>query len=456
MSELVQNKVLDTAVSMLEEHVICDRCLGRQFAWLSTDTTNSERGRAVKLTLSMMADNELKTENPDGGKRVISLLAGHGMFTPAQRMADKSSIEYNKFTECHLCSIDGLSVFDKIEDVARKAEELVKDIDFDNFLVGTIPLPALDDRQDDLRAKHSLLHAEALKSDFSRELGKYLHEILEKDVEFDRPHLVILYDMVKDEVRLQINPIFIYGRYQKLKRGIPQSRWDCKACKGKGCDECKGTGRRYPDSISEYVGNVAQRLLDGTRFKFHAAGREDVDVLMLGEGRPFVVEVSEPRVRKPDLKNLEKRINKEAKKRIRVKDLKMTTRERSQKLKEDASSNIKEYLAIVKAEEPVDIENLRRVEAELTGSEIKQRTPTRVSHRRSDLIREKLIHEVRLKPLKDGTIEAFFKVQGGTYVKELISGDDGRTIPSLTSILGVVCICEQLDVTAVYSDTNQP
>jgi tRNA pseudouridine synthase 10 len=340
-------------------------------------------------------------------------------------------------------------------EVARRAEALVRDIEFDNFLVGTVPLPALDDRQDDLRAKHALLHAEALKSDFSRELGKHLHGILGKDVEFEKPHLVILYDMVKDEVRLQINPVFIYGRYQKLKRGIPQSRWDCKECKGKGCEECKGTGRRYPDSISEYVGNVAQRLLKGSRFKFHAAGREDVDVLMLGEGRPFVVEISEPRIRSPDLSSLMKKINKDAKKRIKVRDLKMTTREHSQKLKEDASSNVKEYLAIVQTEGDLDADSLRRTVGELSGSEIEQRTPTRVSHRRSDLVRKKLIHEVRLKMQRDGTIEAFFKVQGGTYVKELISGDDGRTVPSLASKLGVECVCKKLDVTAVYSSKNQ-
>jgi len=456
MSELVQREVLDTAVSILEEHTICDRCLGRQFAWLSTDTTNNERGSAIKLTLSMIADNELKSENPEGGKRVISLLAGHGMFSSAQMIAEKNSIEYSKSTDCHLCSTDGHSVFDKIDEVARNAEVLARDIEFDNFLVGTIPHPELDDRQDDLRAKHSLLHAEVLKSDFSRELGKHLHEILKREVEFERPQLVILYDMVKDEIRVQINPVFIYGRYLKLKRGIPQSRWDCKQCKGRGCDECKGTGRRYPDSISEYVGDVAQQLLKGTRFKFHAAGREDVDVLMLGNGRPFVVEVSEPRIRSPDLENLEKRINKEAKKRIKVKDLMMTTREYSQKLKEDASNNVKEYLALVQTDGPVIEEVLRKCETELAGSEIEQRTPTRVSHRRSDLVRKKLIHDVRLKKLKDGTIEAFFKVQGGTYVKELISGDDGRTIPSLASKLGVGCVCKKLDVTAVYSSTNPP
>jgi tRNA pseudouridine synthase 10 len=454
MTAPIQSNVLDTAVSMLEQYIICDRCLGRQFAWLSTNTSNSERGRSLKLVLSMMADDELKSENPDHGKKIIGLLAGHGLFKPAQTIAEKNSIEFGKNVDCHLCTTDGESIFDKIEDVARKASELVKDVEFDNFLVGTIPIPLLDDRQDDLRAKYSLLHAEALKSDFSRELGKHLHEILKKDVEFDRPHLVVLYDMVNDRVRLQINPVFIYGRYQKLVRGIPQSRWDCKECKGKGCEECKGTGRRYPDSISEYVGNVAQRLLRGSKFKFHAAGREDIDVLMLGEGRPFVVEVSEPQIRTPDLVSLTKRINKESKKCINVKNLKMTNREHSQKLKEDASTNIKEYLAVIQTDKPVQKTELSRVEGEFSGIEIEQRTPTRVSHRRSDLVRKKMIHEIRLKKLKDNSIEAFFKVQGGTYVKELISGDDGRTDPSIASKLGLVCVCKKLDVTAVYSNSS--
>ena len=232
MTALNQSKVLDTAVSMLEQYNICDRCLGRQFAWLSTNTSNSERGRSLKLVLSMIADDELKSENPDHGKKMIGLLAGHGQFKPAQIIAEKNSIEYGKSVDCHLCSIDGQSIFDKIEEVAKKAAELVKDIEFDHFLVGTIPIPLLDDRQDDLRAKYSLLHAEALKSDFSRELGKHLYDVLGRQVEFERPHLVILYDMINDTVRLQINPVFIYGRYKKLVRGIPQSKWDCKPCRG--------------------------------------------------------------------------------------------------------------------------------------------------------------------------------------------------------------------------------
>jgi tRNA pseudouridine synthase 10 len=401
----------------------------------------------------MIADEELKSGNGEHGKTTISLLAGKGMFAPAQAIAEKNSIEFNKESQCHLCSVEGQSVFDKVDKTAQKVVELAKEIEFDTFLVGTLTAPILDDRQDELRAGQSLLHAEALKSDFSRELGKHIYDILGKEVNFEKPHVVFLYDMVNDKVLVQINPIFIYGRYRKLVRGIPQSKWDCKECKGKGCKECKGTGRRYPDSISEYVGVVAQKLTKGSRFKFHAAGREDVDALMLGEGRPFVVEVSEPQIRYPDLKALTKTINKEAKKRIQVQDLHMSNREHSQKLKEDASTNIKEYTAVIETEDVVNKTDLQRVEKEFLDTQIDQRTPIRVSHRRSDLVRKKRIHEIRLKKHSNKTIEAFFKVQGGTYVKELISGDDGRTVPSIASLLGIGCVCKELNVIAVYGNT---
>ena len=238
MTAPTKSRVLDTTVRMLEKHPLCDRCLGRQFAWLSTNTSNEDRGRSLKLILSMNADDELKSGGE--GKDTISLLAGKGMFAPAQAIAEKNSIEFDQESQCHLCSVDGQSIFDNVESIAKRALELTKDIEFETFLVGTISVPILDERQDELRAEHSLLHAEALKSDFSRELGKQIYTLLGKEVNFEKPHLVFLYDIVRDRIQLQINPIFIYGRYRKLKRGIPQSRWDCNACRGKGCDECGG------------------------------------------------------------------------------------------------------------------------------------------------------------------------------------------------------------------------
>jgi tRNA pseudouridine synthase 10 len=191
-----------------------------------------------------------------------------------------------------------------------------------------------------------------------------------------------------------------------------------------------------------------------SRFKVHAAGREDIDVLMLGQGRPFVIEITEPRVRTPDLDEIAKNINTEAKGKVEVHDLTFTDRYRLQKLKEDASTNVKEYEALIETDIPVTDANLRAVEKEFKNLKIEQRTPQRVSHRRSDLVREKMIYKITLEQNGDGLLKAKFKVQGGTYIKELISGDDGRTVPSIAEKLGTSCKCVELNVVAIYNESS--
>ncbi len=42
--------------------------------------------------------------------------------------------------------------------------------------------------------------------------------------------------------------------------------------------------------------------------------------------------------------------------------------------------------------------------------------------------------------------EIVLRCQGGLYIKELISGDGGRTKPSVSDILGVPATCVELDV----------
>lgn len=446
------SNILETAEKIMKVGPICDRCLGRQFGWLSTDSSNEERGRSIKLVLSMQADNDVRSGRADCGKELIALLAGNGMFGPAKKIAEKYTVPFTPQNQCILCTIGGSSVFDKIPDTVERVLELIKDIEYDNFLVGSKPSPKLGDLEDELRAATGILYGESIKSEFNRELGKALLAKTGKDVEFQRPDLVVIYDMNKDTISLQISPIFIYGRYRKLKRGIPQSRWDCKACGGRGCKECNGTGRRYPDSIAEYISTPILEASKGTQFAFHAAGREDIDALMLGDGRPFVVEISRPRVRRLDLEELASEINKRAEGKVEVHSLKMTTREVSQTIKDRASENIKEYEALIKIENPVDVEAIERVEEALRDIIIDQRTPKRVSHRRADKIRKKRVYEVRLERLEGDVLKGFFKVQGGTYIKELISGDDGRTHPSIAELLGTKATCVELNVTAIYED----
>ncbi len=53
--EIPKEDILQTARRIISLGPICDSCLGRQFAMLSTGLTNAERGRALKTVLSMQA-----------------------------------------------------------------------------------------------------------------------------------------------------------------------------------------------------------------------------------------------------------------------------------------------------------------------------------------------------------------------------------------------------------------
>jgi len=80
---------------------------------------------------------------------------------------------------------------------------------------------------------------------------------------------------------------------------------------------------------------------------------------------------------------------------------------------------------------------------------LKQQTPQRVIHRRADKVRTKTVHEVKTRLIAANKFEFIVLADGGTYIKELISGDDGRTIPSVSSILNSKATCVELDVLKV-------
>jgi len=53
---------------------------------------------------------------------------------------------------------------------------------------------------------------------------------------------------------------------------------------------------------------------------------------------------------------------------------------------------------------------------------------------------------LKSKLLSQTIFEFIIESQGGTYIKELINGDDGRTTPSFSEIFGSSLLCKKLDV----------
>jgi len=156
----------------------------------------------------------------------------------------------------------------------------------------------LSENEEILWEQAGTAYAEQLKSELNREIGKIISQKTGKSVAFSNPDVMITFDIANKEATADIRSLYIYGRYQKKVRGIPQTKWPCRNCGGRGCDNCGGTGKQYPESVGELAGYPLWKAAESEDVVFHGAGREDIDALMLGTGRPFVLEAPPPPRRK--------------------------------------------------------------------------------------------------------------------------------------------------------------
>jgi tRNA pseudouridine synthase 10 len=305
--------------------------------------------------------------------------------------------------------------------------------------------PEIADREKSLWEKYGLENAESIKTELNREIGKLALPMINRPVEFKNPQVVACVDTRFADVTLDIAPIFIAGRYFKYSREIPQTIWPCRVCKGKGCGRCHGTGKMYQTSVQEIIGDIAVEMADGEEHFLHGMGREDIDARMLGDGRPFVLEISRPRIRDIDLDELEKRAN--MSELAGYTRLHFVPRDAVQEYK--LADPDKTYKARVKADGKVNKERVNEVALSFKNVHIDQRTPRRVEHRRADLVRNREVRWVEAEMIGDDEFDLTVNAEAGTYIKEFVSGDDGRTVPNFSDALGVKCVVQTLDVIAI-------
>ena len=89
----------------------------------------------------------------------------------------------------------------------------------------------------------------------------------------------------------------------------------------------------------------------------------------------------------------------------------------------------------MKIEHSTTEEKLKSSLNNISGTLIRQKTPTRVLHRRADLERIRRVHSAELESFSKNTAVLIIRSEGGLYVKELVSGDGGRTVPSIAALI---------------------
>ncbi len=423
--------IIDTSMKMLKKYPLCSRCLGRQYALLGKQLSNLERGEAIKTVLLMEIHNKLM-RNSDAYREELKALA-RSQFKKAQVLYEDLYGEEIPEEKCYICG----NLWRKLNTIAEKVIDLIKNIEFSTFLVGCRIPAEIIEKEDNLRAEFKLEYGESFKNHFNRELGRLIRDRLNKEVDFQKPEITIIVEPFAEKVEVVISPLFIYGRYRKLVRGLPQTRYRKNDKLGRVV---------YNTSIEEIIGEPLLEAAQGEEFKFHGAGREDIDVRMLGNGRPFIVEIRRPKKRNLDLKKLEEIINNKANGLVEVMDLRYSNRHEVREIKKMAEISKKIYRAIVEFKKAVSDEDIEKILQELNDITVLQRTPLRVLHRRKDKVRRKRVYDIKVRRLGDNVLEIILTCQGGLYIKELIHGDEGRTNPNIADIINNTVIKIELDV----------
>jgi len=394
--------------------------------------------------------------------------------------------------------------------------------------------------EDFLRKKYGAPGSAPLKSSLVEEVARQLKELGKGDnLVVDKPEILALIDVLTLTVELDIRSHYLYGRYRKLERGIPQTKWPCRTCKGRGCEKCDQTGLQYKSSVQSLIGDPILSMFGAKEHAFHGMGREDIDVRCLGRGRPFVIEMKKPVKRNVDSAAVMDAINSAAQGSVEVSDIRSSNRSevvrvkdtpaeksytirykiepiteaeldiltqvmeipkknhdrnrrkknhyRKKKEKSEEQNEV-DYSTLKKAElvdlcvakglaksgtkdvlidrllsykEPTlplpDQDFVMDIMQNLQGCTLAQRTPERVAHRRADKIRKRKVMETSNPTIDfdaDGNMIAEFSLrcESGTYVKETVHGDGGRTQPSIASLIKAKCTVEWLDVADIHAD----
>lgn len=421
--------IKEKAVEVLKEEFICNRCLGRNVAGqLLSGLTNEERGKIIRQFIAFLIDSGEKIE--------VELSNFYGMKFRNVKIKPKEP------GKCKICKNFFLK---KIDQIAKAIKKESKGIEFDNFLIGSIIPDDILRAEESLWGRIGIEWVESIKSEINRELGKKVEKLIKKKYRERNPDITFIVNLNTGKIKTGIRSLYIFGKYKKLKKGFPQTKWVCRYCRGKGCKYCKGKGKLYPTSIQEIIEKPFLKETQSKESKLSAAGREDIDARCL-DYRPFIIELVKPTKRRIDLKKIQRGINRS--KKIKVSKLKFTEKSVIRRIKSTRVD--KTYLVTVNFKKNIEKEKLKELK-KLTEEPILQKTPLRVLQRRTDKFRKRLVKKISWKILKKKKLQLKIRAESGLYIKELITGDEGRTKPNISELLNNKAKKIGLDVIKIHS-----
>ncbi|HWQ17571.1 MAG TPA: tRNA pseudouridine(54/55) synthase Pus10 [Sulfolobales archaeon] len=416
------SEILRLSREILARYPLCDRCFGRLFANLGRGLSNLERGRAIKLTLAMGYHDEASRDPEKLRDELYSISRNAG--EPFQSLYKYIyGAEPPSVMPCYIC---GGRIESLISEWVKKAGDSIKNLGASRFILGIRPPKGFVEAEEEIARVFSLQYWETVRSELKREIGKSVATTYGLSPDFDDPEIILILDLERGSVEAIMPPLILSTRLVKLVRGFSVKR------RPRGGGSLEDIARTNIKDLGRDV-DIKIPIRDTSRYR------------ILGGGCESIIEIRSPEPGKRDLRNLAKILNRTSST-YRVEILGKGSR----RIAEELPAKVKRiwYRAHIYIEKEVDskfIESLapRRI------TNIEQKTPSRIlraGYRGIEKVIKGDMGIEKILRISDKTLEILFTLPPNIYAEEAITGDGGRTSPSISSLLGVDVIPLEVDV----------
>ena len=378
------DKIRLLSKSILKEYDLCDNCLGRFFI----SSTNLSSGKIL-------------------GNKI------------------RKSVNSRVVTKCYICK----NLFSNMVHYTKMIHDVSIEYEFSTFVVGAILKQSIIERDDKLRSKFHLRGVDGIKTAVTKELGAKFARKTKTSIDHLSPDITFTINFRSGQCNVKSRSIFLYGRYSKGKRGLPQKEESCQDCKGKGCIFCNNHGIVSFDSIEGKIAQFLYEKFETDQVKFTWIGGEDRASLVVGNGRPFFVKLLSPKKRNVRLA-----------KKSHLGEIMILGLRKIDHIP-DGSTHFKSKVEIlvatknkISSKKLKKLKKLVAIPIEITDSNNKQH--------------EKTIHRLNYKKNSSQSFTIEIEADGGIPVKRFVEGS--KIIPNISSLLGTQCSCEKFDINQIY------
>jgi len=327
--------------------------------------------------------------------------------------------KYSK-NKCYICK----DIFEKLDSILFTIYEKINTSDFKTFNLGLTLKHSYLERDDFLKSKFKIKGIENIKFSISEELTKKIAKKTKSKKVIENPDIFLQVNLKDESCTIRSKPIFVYGRYNKKIRDIPQKLKSCEKCNGLGCHNCNFIGLKNIESVEEKISSFLKEKFNSKQVQINWIGGEDQSSLVLGNGRPFFAKIINPKKRN---RLLRKSSNLDT---VSLSEL------RKLPLQPKGSVPFKSEVSIT-----IDTKNLIYSSKLKKLSILKNAEIINTSNDKKN--NPKRIYDIHYKKLGKTSFLLDLLVDGGIPIKSFVQ--HSILTPNISELLGNQCSCKKLD-----------